>query len=79
MCQENTVEDSVHRRDQLVVASKQIKEWDFQGVQQWAGKRGIEWHLVRTGGQHFNGQAERMKKQLQKSFEGNVESWLRPC
>jgi hypothetical protein len=41
---------------------------------QWAGRKGIEWTLVPTGGQHFNGQAERMigliKKQLWKIFEG---------
>jgi hypothetical protein len=41
---------------------------------QWAGRKGIEWTLVPTGGEHFNGQAERMigliKKQLWKIFEG---------
>jgi hypothetical protein len=41
---------------------------------QWAGKKGIEWFLVPTGGQHFNRQAERMirliKKQIWRSFEG---------
>jgi hypothetical protein len=51
--------------DQLVAASKQIEKWDFEGVQRWAGKKGIEWHL-----QHFNGPADRMigisKKQLQR-------------
>ncbi len=56
--------------DQLVAASKQIEKWDFEGVQRWAGKKGIEWHLVPTGGHHFNGQADRMigisKKQLQR-------------
>jgi hypothetical protein len=43
-------------------------------VIQWAGKKGIEWTLMPTGGQHFNGQAERMirliKKQLWRIFEG---------
>jgi hypothetical protein len=29
-------------------------------------ERGIEWHLVPTGGQHFNGQAERMIGILKK-------------
>jgi hypothetical protein len=55
-------------------ASKQVKVWNFSGVQELARKRGIEWHLVPTGGQHFNGQAERMigvlKKQVSRSFEG---------
>jgi hypothetical protein len=48
------------RGDQLVAAAKQVSSWDFKEVIQWAGKKGIEWVLVPTGGQHFNGQAERM-------------------
>jgi hypothetical protein len=61
------------RGDQLIAASKQMKEWNFEGIQQWAGRRGIEWHLVPTGGQHLNRQAERMidilNRQLHRSFE----------
>jgi hypothetical protein len=62
------------RGKQLVAAAKQVSTWDFKEVVQWAGRKGIEWTLVPTGGQHFNGQAERMigliKKQLWKIFEG---------
>ncbi len=62
------------RGEQLVAAAKQVTTWDFKEVVQWAGRKGIEWTLVPTGGQHFNGQAERMigliKKQLWKTFEG---------
>jgi hypothetical protein len=29
------------RGDQLIAASKQMKEWNFDGIQQWAGRRGI--------------------------------------
>jgi hypothetical protein len=62
------------RGEQLVAAAKQVAMWDFKEVVQWAGRKGIEWTLVPTGGQHFNGQAERMigliKKQLWKTFEG---------
>jgi hypothetical protein len=62
------------RVEQLVAAAKQVATWDFKEVVQWAGRKGIEWTLVPTGGQHFNGQAERMigliKKQLWKTFEG---------
>jgi hypothetical protein len=62
------------RGEQLVAAAKQVSSWDFKEVIQWAGKKGIEWTLVPTGGQHFNWQAERMigliKKQLWKIFEG---------
>jgi hypothetical protein len=48
------------RGEQLVVASKQIAMWNFNDVMQWAGRKGVEWVLVPTGGQHFNGQAEKM-------------------
>ncbi len=62
------------RGEQLVAASKQISAWNLEGVREWAGRNGIEWHLVTTGGQHFNGQAETMigilKKQIWRSFEG---------
>jgi hypothetical protein len=62
------------RGEQLVAAAKQVATWDFKEVVQWAGRKGIEWTLVPTGGQHFNGQAVRMigliKKQLWKTFEG---------
>jgi hypothetical protein len=57
-----------------VAAAKQVAMWDFKEVVQWAGRKGIEWTLVPTGGQHFNGQAERMirliKQQLWRTFEG---------
>jgi hypothetical protein len=66
------------RGEQLVAAAKQVALWDFKEVMQWAGKKGIEWILVLTGGQHFNGQAERMigliKKQIWRSFEGRKYS-----
>jgi hypothetical protein len=36
------------RREQLAAASKQIGTWNFEGVREWARKKGIEWHLVPT-------------------------------
>jgi hypothetical protein len=66
------------RGEQLVAASKQVATWDFREVLQWAGKRGIEWVLVPTGGQHFNGLAERLigllKQQMWRVFEGKKYS-----
>jgi hypothetical protein len=66
------------RGEQLVAAAKQVSTWYFKEVIQWAGKKGIEWTLVPTGGQHFNEQAERMtgliKKQLWQTFEGKKHS-----
>ena len=46
---------------QLVAAAKQIRTWDWSKVHSEVGARGAEWHLVPTGAQHFNGQAERIK------------------
>jgi hypothetical protein len=61
------------RGEQLVAVLKQIAAWNFERVREWAGKNGIEWHLVPPGGQHFNRQAERMigilKKQIWRSFK----------
>jgi hypothetical protein len=33
-----------------VAALKQVKDWNFSRVQEWAGKNGIEWLLAPTGG-----------------------------
>jgi hypothetical protein len=42
-----------------------------------------EWHLVPTGGQHFNRHAERMigilKKQIWRSFEGTKYTHEETC
>jgi hypothetical protein len=57
---------------QLVAASKQVKAWDWTRVRQQADGVGAEWHVVPTGGQHFNGQAERMIGILKKCLEGTL-------
>jgi hypothetical protein len=59
-----------HQGTQLVAASKQVKAWDWSIVGQQADGVGDEWHVVPTGGQHFNGQAERMIGILKKCLEG---------
>ncbi len=57
-----------------MAASKQLPTWDFDIVLEEAERKGIEYHLVPTGGQHLNGLAEQMigmlKKQMHRSFEG---------
>ena len=45
---------------QLVAASKQLATWDWTAVHEQAERVGAEWHIVPTGGQHYNGQAERL-------------------
>jgi hypothetical protein len=57
---------------QLVAASKQVKAWDWSKVRQQADGVGAEWHVVPTGGQHYNGQAERMIGILKKCLEGTL-------
>jgi hypothetical protein len=59
------------QRTQLVAASRQVKAWDWTRVRQQADGVGAEWHVVPTGGQHFNGQAERMIGILKKQ-EGTL-------
>jgi hypothetical protein len=54
---------------QLVAAAKQIRAWDWSRVHLEVGARGAEWHLVPTGAQHFNGQAERMIGLLKPCLE----------
>ncbi len=57
---------------QLVAASRQVKAWDWTRVRQQADGVGAEWHVVPTGGQHFNGQAEQMIGILKKCLEGTL-------
>jgi hypothetical protein len=47
-----------------------VKAWDWSRVRQQADCVGAEWHVVPTGGQHFNEQAERMIGILKKCLEG---------
>jgi hypothetical protein len=47
-----------------------VKAWDGSRVHQQAERAGAEWHVVPTGGQHFNGQAERMIGILKRCLEG---------
>jgi len=53
--------------ERLVAASKQVKDWDFEHIQEWCLQdKKIEWHIVPTGGQHMNGQAERLIGEVKK-------------
>ena len=47
---------------QLVAAAGVVKQWDCSRIQQWAQQRHIEWNIVPTAAQHFNGCAEAMIK-----------------
>jgi hypothetical protein len=40
---------------QLVAASKQVATWDWTAVHEAVEKENGEWHIVPTGGQHYNG------------------------
>jgi hypothetical protein len=59
---------------QLVAASKQLATWDWTAVHEQAERAGAEWHIVPTGGQHYNGQAERLIGLLKKCLEGALNN-----
>ncbi len=49
-----------------MAASRQLPTWDFDIVLEEAERKGIECHLVPTGGPHLNGLAEQMIGILKK-------------
>ncbi len=59
---------------QLVAASKQLATWDWTAVHEMAERVNAEWHIVPTGGQHYNGQAERLIGLLKRCLEGTLNS-----
>jgi hypothetical protein len=59
---------------QLVAASKQLATWDWTAVHEAVEKENAEWHIIRTGGQHYNGQAERLIGLLKRCLEGTLNS-----
>ncbi len=59
---------------QLVAASKQLATWDWTAVYKMAEGVNAEWHIVPTGGQHYNGQAERLIGLLKRCLEGTLNS-----
>jgi transposase InsO family protein len=58
----------------LVAASKQLATWDWTAVHEQAERMGAEWHIVPTGGQHYNGQAERLIGLLKGCLEGALNN-----
>ncbi len=57
-----------------MAASKQLATWDWSAVHAQAEKAGAEWHIVPTGGQHYNGQAERLIGLLKRCLEGALNN-----
>jgi hypothetical protein len=56
MCQKGTpTRFQSDRGEQLVAAAKQISSCNFDEVIHWAGRKGIEWTLVPTGGSTLTG------------------------
>jgi len=53
---------------QLVAAAGVVKQWDCSRIQEWAQQRRIEWEIVPTASQHFNGCAEAMIKITKKQL-----------
>jgi hypothetical protein len=61
------------RGEQLVVAAHQVENWDASAIQEWLANRRIQWKFAPTGGQHMNGQAERMIGQVKKVLKSTLE------
>jgi hypothetical protein len=61
------------RGDQLVAASRQVEDWDPSAIQDWLADRKIKWKFAPTGGQHMNGQAERMIRQVKNVLKSTLE------
>jgi hypothetical protein len=57
---------------QLVAASKQVATWDWTAVHEVVEKVGAEWHVVLTGGQHYNDQADRLNNLLKRCLESTM-------
>ncbi len=57
-----------------MAASKQLATWDWTAVHEQAEREGAEWHIVPTGGQHYNGQAERLIGLLKRCLEGALNN-----
>ncbi len=58
----------------MVAASKQLATWGWTEVHELAEREGAEWHIVPTGGQHYNGQAERLIRLLKRCLEGTLNN-----
>jgi transposase InsO family protein len=61
------------RGEQLVTAARQVKDGDPSAIQDWLADKRIKWKFSPTGGQHMNGQAERMIQQVKKVLKSTLE------
>jgi hypothetical protein len=61
------------RGEQLVAASRQVESWDTSVIQNWLAARKIKWKFAPVGGQHMNGQAERMIQQVKKVLKSTLD------
>jgi Family of unknown function (DUF5641) len=75
MCLHGTPHTMISDRgEQLVAAANQVEGWDFSVIQDWMTGRKIRWKFVPAGGQHMNGQAERLIGQVKKVFKSTLEN-----
>ena len=50
----------------------QMATWDWSAVHETVEKAVAEWHVVPTGGQYYNGQAERLISLLKRCLESTM-------
>lgn len=61
---------------QLVAAAKQTEQWDYQGMHEWLETRRIEWHIIPTNSQHYNGCAESLIKATKRQLTEMMKNRL---
>jgi hypothetical protein len=50
-----------------------VEDWDPSAIQDWLADRKIKWKFAPAGGQHMNGQAERMIRQVKNVLKSTLE------
>ena len=53
---------------QLVAAGKAVQKWDFTKIRNFNNARSIEWHVIPTASQHYNGCVESLIKSVKKQL-----------
>ena len=59
---------------QLVAASKELKNWDFDRITEWSRHYKTVWYFAPTDSQHYNGCAEAMIKVTKNQLNDTVKS-----
>ena len=59
---------------QLQAAADIIKHWDFERIEGFTKMRKIDWHIIPTNSQHYNGCAESLIKVTKRQLNATLKS-----